>query len=171
MRMRRSWILALGLGASSLAASPEALTETFATENGLLKLHYPADFAAKSVTKGVVVVSRNLGNGWDEAATFAAIEKPISDDAREFARVFDKASLAKRTNFVEQKRTETDYREGRGVETVGTWGKPGKVFRLHQWTFVRHGHGYHFEYSVPDAQAAKEEPVVQSILAAVEFSP
>jgi hypothetical protein len=41
-----------------------------------------------------------------EALTFVAIENRISD-AGEFVRVFDKASLAKRTNFVEQKRTET----------------------------------------------------------------
>ena len=55
-------ILAIALLACKRGApggsKPSAMTESFASKNGLIAAHYPADFAASTVGTSSIVVSR-----------------------------------------------------------------------------------------------------------------
>ena len=42
-----------------------ALSESYTSKNGMLRVHYPSEFAAKSTEHGGVVLARNLSFGED----------------------------------------------------------------------------------------------------------
>lgn len=167
-------ILALALPACKKAgpAPVAGMTESFASKNGLITAHYPADFAASTVGTSSIVLSRNLPGGQDEAMAFLPIEKPISSDLKEFARVIDAAEVKDLHGYVESSSLPATCAGKPGIETTGT-GRSEKgtsTYLRKACHFLANGHGYSITYSVPSTLAADEEPTLRAIREATQFN-
>jgi hypothetical protein len=159
-----------GDGSTSGAASG-GMTESFASKNGLITAHYPADFAASTVGTSSIVVTRNLPGGLDEALALVPIEKPISSDLKEFARVIGAAEVKELHGYVESSALPASCVGKPGIETTGTWkSERGTLTYLRKAChFLDNGHGYSIAYSVPSTLAATEEPTLRAIREATQF--
>lgn len=167
-------ILALALVACNKAAPspPAAMTESFASKNGLITAHYPADFTASSVGASSIVMSRGLPGGLDEALVLIPIEKPISSDLNEFARVIGADEVKGLRGYVESSSLAATCAGKPGIETTGTWrSEKGTLTYLRKAChFLSNGHGYSIAYSVPSTLAADEEPTLRAIREATQFN-
>jgi hypothetical protein len=161
-----------GGGASGSTGAIPAMTESFASKNGLITAHYPADFAASTVGTSSIVVTRNLPGGLDEALAFVPIETPISSDLNEFARVIGAAEVKDLRDYVEASSLPASCAGKPGIETTGTWrSRRGTLTYLRKAChFLHNGHGYSIAYSVPSTQAADEEPTLRAIREATQFN-
>lgn len=158
------------------AASREELSETYATPNGLLRAHYPADFAAKTLDDSTLLVSRNLGSGLDEAITLGAVRDPITNDVHEFARLLlgavQKNVLAKGGVYtIGKDRPARCLGKHPGIEIetsfhIGPSGEYGSKTCF----FLEGNRGYEFRYDAPRSRPA-EVVLLQSIIDATELSP
>jgi hypothetical protein len=167
-------ILAVSLlGCTKGGPKPAAgMTESFVSKNGLITAHFPADFAASSVGESSIVVSRNLPGGQDEALAFLPIEKPISSDLQEFARVIGAAEVKNLHGYVESSSLPATCAGKPGIETTGT-GRAEKgtsTYLRKACHFLANGHGYSITYSVPSTLAAEEEPTLRAIREATQFN-
>jgi len=151
------------------AAQREPLSESYTSKNGLVTAHYPASFAAKTVGKSVVMLARNLDGGLDEAITFVPIEKPISDELGEFARIVAKAEEGALDGFTLTSSGPATCNGQSGTQKTGTWGSSATYIRRACY-FLRNGHGYSVAYIVPQSRAAEETPVLVQIVEAMEFN-
>jgi hypothetical protein len=153
-------------------ASTGALTQNYVSENGLITVHYPADFAAKKLGNSVVLLSRNFGDGTDEAIAFAPIETPISDDLNEFARVVELASTKELTRYTEKSKSPASCGVAEGIEVVGRWtpklGAPS--YERRSCIFFHNGHGFAFTYSYPESRAREELPLMKKIIEATQYN-
>ncbi len=152
-------------------AVSEPLSESYSSQNGLITMHYPSDFAAKVVGKNGIMLTRNLADGDAEVVTFVSVAEPITNDVNEFARVLTAAEIKELTGYVEKSRVNAQCNGAPGVEITATW-KPtddSLDFRR-SCSFQRQGHGYSFAYMVPNAVAAKRRPMLDAILGAVTFA-
>ena len=158
-------------GETKAAAKAEAIDQSYVSKNGLITVHYPGSFAAKTVGQSVVVLAKNLGDGTDEAVTFASVDQPISDEVGEFARVVDHATVEKLGQYAEKMKKPATCNGQPGVETYGTWVTEQGGIRISRRAcyFLRDGHGYSFAFSVPENHEAEQEPILQKILDATEF--
>lgn len=167
-------ILALALLACKKEAPspPAAMSQSFASKNGLITAHFPADFAASSVGTSSIVVSRSLPGGLDEALALVPIEKPISSDLNEFARVIGAAEVKELRGYVESSSLPATCVGKPGIETTGTWrSEKGTLTYLRKAChFLSSGHGYSIAYSVPSTLAADEEPTLRAIREATQFN-
>lgn len=152
--------------------TPAALTQSYTSKNGLLTAHYPADFAASTVGTSSVVVTRNLPGGLDEAMAFVPIEKPISGELAEFARVVGAAEVKELNSYVETSSVPATCVGAPAIETTGTWkSKSGTLSYLRKAChFIHNGHGYSIAYSVPSTRAAEEEPTLHAIREATQLN-
>jgi hypothetical protein len=159
-------------GATGAAGALAAMTESYASKNGLLTAHYPADFAASTVGTSSIVVTRNLPGGLDEALAFVPIEKPISTELREFARVIGAAEIKDLNGYVETSALPATCVGAAGIETTGTWkSERGSMTYLRKAChFIHNGHGYSIAYSVPSTHAAEEEPTLRAIREATQLN-
>jgi hypothetical protein len=156
---------------------PATLSETFATVNGLATLHYPGDFAAKSLDDSTVMVSRNLPGGLDEVVVVGAVKKPITNDVHELARILDldteKTVTTKGGTFRKAgERPATCMTSYTGLETemrfsIGLSGE----YESKACFFVHDGHGYELRYNVPVSRMADEVPLLERIENATELAP
>ena len=151
---------------------PAALTQSYTSKNGLLTAHYPADFAASTAGTSSVVVTRNLPGGLDEAMAFVPIEKPISGELAEFARVVGAAEVKELNSYVETSSLPGTCVGAPAIETTGTWkSKSGTLTYLRKAChFIHNGHGYSIAYSVPSPHAAEEEPTLHAIREATQLN-
>ena len=167
-------ILALALLACKKGAPPPpaAMTQSFASKNGLITAHYPADFAASTVGTSSIVVSRSLPGGLDEALALVPIDKPISSDLNEFARVIGAAEVKELHGYVESSSLPASCVGKPGIETTGTWrSEKGTLTYLRKAChFLSNGHGYSIAYSVPSTLAATEEATLRAIREATQFN-
>jgi hypothetical protein len=149
-----------------------AMTQSYTSKNGLLTAHYPADFAASTVGTSSIVVTRNLPGGLDEAMAFVPIEKPISAELGEFARVVGAAEVKELNSYVETSSLPATCVGAPGIETTGTWrSKSGALTYLRKAChFIHNGHGYSIAYSVPSPRAAAEEPTLHAIREATQLN-
>jgi len=156
---------------------PSSLSESYVTGNKLLTIHYPSDFAAKSLDTGTVMVSRNLTGGDDEAITFAAIVNPISDDPHELARILIKPV---ETHVVGKGGTYTKNSErsamclGKyvGVEVEATFVlPPSGPYQSKSCFFVSGTHAYEVVRNLPKSRLATEGPLIDTIENATELAP
>ena len=149
-----------------------AMTESFASKNGLITAHYPAEFAASVAGTSSIVVTRNLPGGLDEALAFVPIETPISNDLKEFARVIGAAEVKELHGYVESSALPASCAGKPGIETTGTWkSERGTLTYLRKAChFLHNGHGYSIAYSVPSTHAAAEEPTLRAIREATQFN-
>jgi hypothetical protein len=165
---------------TSVATPPGApastLTESYATTNKLLTIHYPPDFAVKTLDGSTLIVTRNFGGGEDEVVTFGALVSPITDDAHELGRIL-LASLSK--NVASKGGTFTKNSEhpatclGKypGVEVVATFVLPPVAPYVSKSCFFMNAtHGYEVRYDVPKSRIATEVPLLESIENATELT-
>lgn len=162
--------------AAASAASREELSETYATPNGLLRAHYPDDFAAKTLDDSTLLVSRNLGSGLDEAITLGAVKEPITNDVHEFARLLlgavQKNVLAKGGVYTIGKDHPArclGKHPGIEIETTFHIGLSGEY--VSKTCFYLEGdRGYEFRYDAPRSRPG-EVALLQSIIDATEVTP
>jgi hypothetical protein len=171
-------LLACKKGAASSSSgagtsiAPEGMTQSFPSKNGLITAHYPSSFAASTVGTSSIVVTRNLPGGLDEALALVPIEKPISNDLKEFARVIGAAEVKELHGYVESSSLPASCAGKPGIETTGTWrSEKGTLTYLRKGChFLDNGHGYSIAYSVPSTLAATEEPTLRAIREATQFN-
>jgi len=164
----------VSLGPSS-SSSSTTFTQEYPTKNGLAVVHYPADFAAKSIDGATIVLSRNLHDGTDEVVQVGAVPNPISDDVNEFARVLLVAmskniSAAGDTWTETSRHTGTCFRSYPGLAVEGTF-VAGKRTTEHVRVcfFIDSNRGYEMKSVVPEIHEPTELPLLQSILDATEI--
>jgi hypothetical protein len=147
----------------------EALSESYTSKNGLITVHYPSSFAAKTVGKNVVLLARNLNDGLDEVVTFVPIEKPISDELPEFARVIAKAEEGALAGYAVTSSGPATCNGQTAAAKTGTWGKNAPYFRRACY-FLHNGHGYSVAYMVPQSHAAEETAMLVQIAEGMQFN-
>jgi hypothetical protein len=153
------------------------LTQTYATPNGLLKAHYPADFVAKTLDDATLVVSRNFGGGEDEVVTLAAVKDSITNDPRELARLLDglveKNVLGNGGTYgVTARRSAQCLGSHPGEELEMTFKLSAVGPYLSRGCFFLVGtRGYELRYDVPKSRAGTEVALLQRIIAATELTP
>jgi hypothetical protein len=145
------------------------LTQHYASHNELITVHYPADFAAKTVGTAVVVVSRNLPDGTDEALAFMSVADPISDELVEFDRVLHAASVKELDHYLEKSKKPTTCLGATGIEHEGTWMADDVTITRKVCVFLRGGHGYAFSFSYP-ASHPELLPMLERIRDATAFT-
>jgi hypothetical protein len=139
-------------------------SQSYATENGLVTVRYPSDFAAKKLSANSILVARNLGDGTDEAIAFTAIAKPITDDLNEYARVVLTAEVKSLQNYTETSKKASSCGPAPSIETIGRWGSnPMTMYERHSCIFLFNGHGYSIGFSAPERRAATEVPLLEQI--------
>lgn len=164
---------AMTAGATEEDRTDEPLDQVYISPNGLVTVHYPASFAAKRVGDATVVVSRNLTDGHDEALSFTAIETPISDDLKEFARVVEQGAEKHYNQFSLKARTATTCHGAKGIETTGAWKSKKSEAYFTAWScdFIRDGHGYRLFYTTPERLQDLHGPMLKRIIDATTFPP
>jgi hypothetical protein len=155
------------------------LTERYESANGLIAARYPADFAARRIAKGTIVVSRN-GLSGDEAIGLVAIADPITDDPAELSRILEleaQKTLAEKGGTYtfgdpESAKCVAGSASHPGVQRVRTYRSAlGVEYSGWSCTFVAGGHGYKFSYLVPQGRDASERPLLKRIMEATELKP
>jgi hypothetical protein len=154
------------------------LTQQYTPETGLFTAHYPSDFAVRMESGSVILFRRGLLDD-EEAVVVTAVAHPISDDARELARVMEVAFRK--------------HMEGKGFRVMGGDLRPAKCptsgalhdgieiidmywmvesARVTTWscTFLEHGRGYKLSYVVPRARVTEERPLLERIVGATELT-
>jgi hypothetical protein len=161
-------------------ASSIALTQTYQPANGLFTAHYPADFAAKKVAEGSVVITRHTGMATDESVSLISVANPISDDPAEFSRITEtevqKKLGAKGGTFTigdpRPAKCVTGAATHTGVERLSSYEPAlGQTQRVWSCTFMAGGHAYKFGYWVMQSDAARERSLLRRIVEATEIAP
>lgn len=158
--------------ASGSAGAVPAMTESYASKNGLITAHYPAEFAASSVGTSSIVLNRNLPGGFDATVVLIPIETPISTDVKELARVLDGAAVKNLPGYVEESSLPATCAGQPGIETTGTWrsDKDALTYLRKGCYFIHGGHGYSIAYLIRSTLAATEEPTLRAIREATQFN-
>jgi hypothetical protein len=173
--------LAFSIARSRTAASADPgsvpLSQSYATPNGLLTAHYPADFAAKTLDHATLIVSRNFGGGEDEVVTLAAVKNPITNDVHEFARILD-ALVEKNVTSKGGTYSQTAHRAAKclgthaGVELEMTFKMPTVgPYVSKACFFLSADRGYEVRYDVPSSRSAHEVPLLERIIGATVLAP
>lgn len=164
-----------GSSSASRSTSTSAFPESYAMKNGLVVLHYPSDFAAKSLDSATVILTRHLGDGSDEMLQVAAVPHPISDEVGEFSRLL-LVAMTKNIEKAGDTWTETSrapgpcFRAYPGLLVEGTF-KANRLVseRVRACFFMDHDRGYEVKTVVPASHVAEELPLLQSIANATEI--
>jgi hypothetical protein len=155
------------------------LTERYESANGLIAARYPADFAARRIAKGTIVLSRN-GLSGDEALALISVAEPITDDPTELSRILEieaqKALAEKGGTYTfgdaEPAKCVAGAASHPGVQRIRNYrSSVGTEYTGWSCTFVAGGHAYKFSYLVPQARAASERPLLKRIMEATELKP
>jgi hypothetical protein len=174
---------AISVGRSTTASGSTAdpsgvrLSESYATPNGLLTAHYPADFAAKTLDHATLVLSRNFGGGEDEVVTLAAVKTPITNDVHEFARILDalveKNVLAKGGTYEKTgHRPTTCLGNHPGFEIERSFKLPTVgPYVSKACFFLTAERGYEVRYDVPRSRSAHEVVLLERIIDATVLAP
>jgi len=150
-------------------------SETYITTNGLVTAHYPADFAAKSIDSGTLMLSRNNSDGTDEVVEVAGVPNPISDDVNEFSRVLVQAmkkNIESTTTgkWVETSRRRTTcFKTYAGLQIEGTYTAGITKENVKICYFMRPNKGYELKTIVPAMHESRDLPVLQGIVDATEI--
>ncbi len=164
-------------GSTTTPRATVTLSETSVTTNGLLKIHYPADFAVKALDGSTLIVSRNFGGGEDEVVTFGAVENPITDSVHEFGRLLlaaiEKNVLAKGGTFSKGgDKPAMCLGKYAGVEVESSFTLPPvPVYTSKSCFFFRGTRGYEVRYDVPNYRSTVEVPLLVEIEEATELVP
>lgn len=130
-------------------ADSAALSQTYTSKNNLVVVHYPEDFAAQTIGKAVILLSKNLDDGTDEAMSFMSVDKPISPELPEYDRVVHNANTKELHEYKEMSKELAKCVGVSGVLHIGTWTGDNITFVRHECVFLHGGHGYAFSFSFP----------------------
>jgi hypothetical protein len=140
----------------------EALSQTFATQNGLASVHYPADFAASTPNEHVVTVQRHAHAG-AHYVVVDAIGKPVSEHLEEVDRIV-RIELAKALqSFVATPVVKSTCHTEAGVASGGTYVEEGTTYDLRACAFMKSGKYYRCSYAAPKSEFASIEPLLKRI--------
>jgi hypothetical protein len=162
----------------SLSSDPNApLTQQYTPQTGFFTAHYPSDFAVRMESGSVVLARRGLLDD-EEVVVVTAVDHPISDDARELARVMEVAFRKK----IEAKGFRVmggDLRPAKcptsgalhdGIEIIDMyWMIKSAEVTAWSCTFLEHGRGYKLTYLLPRARITEERPLLERIVGATEL--
>lgn len=150
----------------------EPLSQSYSSPNGLITVHYPADFAAKIVGKSGIMLTRNLPDGNAELLTFVSVAAPVTTDLNELSRVINVAEIKELTGYSEQSRANKPCNGAPGIEIISSW-KPadGSPEFRRSCVFQRNGHGYSFAYMLPSELQTTNRPLLEAIVEATTFGP
>lgn len=162
------------LTATPLPAATASLSESYTSPNGLVKAHYPSDWAAKAVDGGTLTISRNLTDGTDELVYLAGIENPITNDVDELARVLiasqTKTIEASGSKWVETSRSHTTcFQTYSGLSVYGTFHAGGVKEKVHMCFWLRKNKVYVTKTMVPEIHEVLDLPLLQSMVDATDF--
>lgn len=162
--------------ASAVAtATAASLTESYSTGNSLATVHYPPEFAAKSIDDATLVVSKNNLDGSDEIVQVAAVPDPISDDVNEFGRILVNAMKknieAAGDRWIETSRAHRAcFKSYSGLAIEGTFTAKGITKeKVRICFFVDGNKGYELKSMVPEIHESEDLPMLQSIVDATEL--
>jgi hypothetical protein len=153
-------------GRSSASPTSTAPTHSYSTTNGLVTVHYPADFAAKNLDATTVSLSKNFIGGQNEAVTIAAVPHPISNDVREIARLLhadtEKEALSRDGTY-----THTDDHAGNCLGVYRGWEVNvsynlllGGIYLSKSCFFLVDNTVFELRYDVPSVHAKEETPLL-----------
>jgi hypothetical protein len=155
------------------------LTQQYTPPGGSFTAHYPSGFAAR-MGDGSVIVSRRSLLVDEEAVVIVAVEHPITDDARELARVmevaFRKGLEAKGFHVMggdlRPTKCATSGALHDGIETIDMYWTRKQSEAVTTWScaFLAHGRGYRLTYLVPRERVTEERPLLERIAAATELT-
>jgi len=175
-RLALIFLATLGGGCRRLAmrSAPQstALTESYSSKTGLITVHYPALFAARTVgPQSNVLLARSFDDGSDEAIVFVAIENPVSDELGEFARVSELKNGAHYNKYQQLSSARVTFGGVPAVLTRGSWetDKRHQSYLRSSYVLLRDGKGYIFSSVYPQARAAEEGPLLDKIVQATHF--
>lgn len=159
-------------GTSAGPSTSEPFSQSYSSRNGLITVHYPASFAAKTVAHSSVELVRKLRLGHAEVVALVPIQRPITDDLDELSRVMSNAQIKGLNRFTKHYERHTTCNGQPGIEIEGVWytKSTGDAVVWHSCNFMRAGHGYSFSYLVPQADAATQAPYLQKIMDATTFN-
>ncbi len=160
--------------ATPAPTSTSALTETYASPNGLVTAHYPSDWAAKSVDTGTLTITRNLTDGTDELVYVAGIENPITNDVNELARVLmvtqTKTIEATGEKWIETSRSHVPcFKSYPGLRVEGTFRAGGTKEKLRMCFVLRPNRAYVTKTMVPEIHEAVDLPLLESMVDATDL--
>ena len=172
-RLAKSSISASSSGAYASPGERRSLSESAAPVNGLLTAHYPVEFELTPLGSSTLVLARHLDDGSAETVTLVAADAPAAGDLDEFARVVDLAGTRAFTRDEPPPRTPGACNGHPGLVSRGTWPPLDGGARLARRAchFLCRGRGYSFVYSLPEALADADEPVLREIVDAVDLRP
>jgi len=153
------------------------LTQSYATPNGLLTAHYPADFAAKALDHATLAMTRKVGAVDTESVVVAAVAHPVTNDVREFARLLDaqsetfvRSNGGTYTKTGEHAATCLGGRPGWSVEIRYTMAI-GSAYVSKTCYAIENDIGYEFRYDLPQPQVSRDTVLVERIIEATDVAP
>jgi len=151
------------------------LTQTYATPNGLLTAHYPAEFAAKTIGEGTLIVSKTFVGDEGEVVTLSAVGNPITDDLREFARVSEAASekhvVSQGGKYTKTAESKSNCLAGHpGLRVEVSYQLASVEYAARSRYFFIKGRGLEVRYDVPRARAERETALLERIIEATELA-
>jgi hypothetical protein len=157
-------------GAPDESAS-DALTQSYASNNGLITVKYPARWKAETIGQSVIQISRSLGGSEDEDLTLISIPVPVDQDLQRFTTILVGAEIPKLNGYAEVSRKTTRCAGAvPGVEIEATWVPPNNItYRRWSCTFLKSGRGYSFAFDLPRTKSSRDQALLKSIVDSTKF--
>jgi uncharacterized RDD family membrane protein YckC len=146
------------------------LSESRSLSSGLLTIHYPEDFDAKSLDEVTLFIHRQAPGGGEEGITMSAVAQPVTDDVFKYARLLEKVSkdgFARVGGSVVSSEAgpETCVGGHKGAGTTIRFRTPiSGTFVVHACTFMQEGTAFDARTVVSESQVAREMPLLQRII-------
>ncbi len=149
------------------------LTRSFPSNNGLITVRYPSDWAADTVGQAVIQISRQLTGSEDEDLTFISIPTPVSEELQAFTSVLVGAEIPKLNGYTEIWRKNSKCAGSvPGVEIEATWVPPNAItYKRWSCTFLKNGHGYSFAYDLPKSKVSRDDALLKAMVDNTKFTP
>jgi hypothetical protein len=149
----------------------EPLSQRYASRNGLIVAHYPATFAAQSRSDSTLQLSHNLENRASEVVNLVSLERPISDDLGEFARVAFGGMITEMNQYHEISRRPATCAGTPGIELIATDVSRSShvTYRWRVCALIRGGHGYVFSTTLDASLGTVRDAYLRRIVDATQF--
>jgi hypothetical protein len=158
--------------AAADAGPPDALTERYASGNGLVIAHYPASFAASKEGDGVLTVQRARPSGDSDAVVLEVVSNPISNDLNENHRLVCAAEAKVFDRYVEIANGPGTCVGRPGVRVAGSFvASNGVRYDRRACRFLEGGRFYTFAYALPESSTVAQRALLEKIVDATELTP
>lgn len=154
------------------------LTEVYATPNGMLTAHYPADFAASALDGSTVVLSRSFEGADGDVVTLGAVSSPVTKDVREFARILHALTEKKVVANGGGAYTRTSERAADclgshpGLEIAVSYNLPPVgEYVSYSCFFIEKNRGYVVRYDLPAGRVDDDVTLLRRVVDATVLAP